>query len=382
MHTSKNLQIVTTTAAIAAASHSAIPNANALAKAPVVAIATRALAGQSHVAENPEHEWGEVVVLVGTSTAGKSTIISELLKQKPGMVEHGGDLAMVNIPLAYLKKEHPEDMAYLRRVIEPTKKDSSYSFDYILDYVCSGRKPNFKEGIPSEEQSRYESVIKKLQESVFKAIPPENINSLMMDEILIASKRGDPVVFDILNVNDVAQHALGMEHPSIKLALVYVPFQTLAERVIIRNNEAVAAHKFEDVRPGLFPLEQFTELFRPAKNPDDQVVQILTLREVDHAIDTVFESGLSFLKEHDPELLAGRDPQQEKAASRRKILEKFGFSEGDDPDKVVALTPSYKGYHTLINTAQKGKSKSEAAQDAVSQILSKKTAATETAKEN
>ena len=55
--------------------------------------------------------------------------------------------------------------------------------------------------------------------------------------------------------------------------------------------------------------------------------------------------------------------------SRSIILERLGFKEGDDLNKVVELAPNYKGYHILINTAQTNKPKSEAVKEAVNQIV-------------
>ncbi|HEV8052495.1 MAG TPA: hypothetical protein VGP47_08370, partial [Parachlamydiaceae bacterium] len=97
-------------------------------------LAKKALTEASHVANKPQHEWGEVFVLVGTSTAGKSSIIYELIKQNPEMVERGVDLAYVSIPFAYLNKHHPKEMAYLESMIEPTK-DEIGNTSYLVNYV-------------------------------------------------------------------------------------------------------------------------------------------------------------------------------------------------------------------------------------------------------
>ncbi|MBA3958128.1 MAG: hypothetical protein H0X51_07035 [Parachlamydiaceae bacterium] len=331
---------------------------------------------KSHVAKKPPPKWGEVVVLVGTSTAGKTSIISELVKQKPEMIERGIDSAWVGIPLNYLNKHHPEEMAFLEKVIEPAKDDIE-NYGYILSYVETGREPKFKTGVSVKEKDQYQEVVKKLYDSLCKGIPgdtPEkyaqSIITCMMDEIILESKQGRPIACDILQVNEVALETVKIKVPSVKFALVYVPFQTLAERVIKRNNKALSEGNFGDARPGVFPLEQFTKLFRPRNDSDldSEIVQKLTLGEVKHAIDTVFENSKTFLKSTNQSL----DELEKKTVHLRGIiLERFGFKEGDDPNKVVELTPSYKGYHMLINTARGDKSKSEVVQEAVKQILVK-----------
>lgn len=339
-------------------------------KASVDVVARDALDKESHVAERPKHEWGEVIVLIGTSTAGKSSIISELTKQKPGMVEYGLDLAYTNIPMAFLNTNHAEEMDFLRQVIEPRAEDIKDP-GRIVDYIARGKKPDYKADVSSEERNRCTEMIKKLNESLVKAVPGDDIIHLMMDQVMIDSKRGSPVVFDVLHVDQVAKHILIKEHPSIKIALVYVPFQDLAVRVIGRNDQAVKERDFNNARPGLFPLEQFTSIFRPKRDDKEEVVQKLTLKEVKLALDTVHESGEAFLEKHDPKEFVRLNRLQEEIDARGKILKELGFEEGDAPDKVVELTPQYKGYHILINNAQTDKPKTEALQTAVGQILFK-----------
>jgi hypothetical protein len=344
----------------------------------VTNVAVKVLAEEEHVAEKLPHEWGEVVVLVGTSTAGKTSIISELIKQKPEIIERGIDSAWVSIPLNYLNKNHSKEMAFLERMIEPTKDDIG-NYGYILSYIDPpGREPKFKKDVSVREKEQYQEVVKRLNDSLCEGIPGDtsekyahSIITCMMDEIILEAKQGRPIACDILQVNEVALETLKIQLPSVKFALVYVPFQTLAERVITRNNEAISEGNFGNARPGVFPLEQFTKLFRPRNESDldSEIVQKLTLGQVKHAIDTVFENSKTFLESHSPESLDRLE--KDTALSRSIILAKFGFKEGDDADKVVELTPSYKGYHMLINTAHGEKSKLEVVQEAVKQILVK-----------
>lgn len=341
-------------------------------------VAVNALPEKSPVADKPQHEWGKVVVLVGTSTAGKTSIISELLKHKPGMVERGFDLALTSVPLNYLNKHHSEDMAFLGSVIEPTKDDVGNS-SYLLSYIDPpGKEPNFKTGVSEKDKERYQEVVTRLCSILLEAIPGDtsekyahSIVTCMMDDVILESKSGHFVACDILEINEIALNTLKMQLPNVQFALVYVPFQTLAERVITRNNEAISSGDLGNARTGAFPLEQFAKLFRPRNDSDsdNEIVQRLTLGEVNHAIDTVFENSKAFLTLHNPK---GLDLlEKDTARIRSIILAKFGFEEGDDADKVVELTPSFKGYHMLISTAQGEKSKSEVVQDAIKQILYK-----------
>ena len=67
----------------------------------------------------------------------------------------------------------------------------------------------------------------------------------------------------------------------------------------------------------------------------------------------------------------GHDFEKEKIETKAKVLKKLGFQEGDSSETIVELTPRFKGYHILINTARTDKPKGEAVQESVSDILFK-----------
>jgi len=340
-------------------------------EATITKIADRSLEELHGEEKKVPHQWGEVIVLVGSSTAGKSSIIAELLKQKNDFIEDGGDLASVRIPWTFAQKNHSVELAFMRQVIQSSEKLEKDQWR-ILDYVFGNEKPIFKEGVTENEKTRFSELVEVVKQSIYKNIPPERgIDNFMMDEVLTKAKSGRPVVFDLLQVKDIFNHALGKEHPSLKIALVYCPFQTLAERVVRRNAEALKIDNFDDVRPRVFPLEQFSRLFRPKREENEIVVQRLSRKEAETAFDLAFEDGKIFMITHDPERLAGRDLDKEKIEKKAKILKKLGFAEGDAQDKVVEITPRFKGYQVLINTARIDKTKGEAVRESVTDILFK-----------
>lgn len=212
-----------------------------------------ALEEQLHVAEKPQHEWGDVIVLIGTSSAGKSSIISEVMQQKPGTIEHGVDLDCVNIPMAFLHENHPEEMEYFQRVIEPTEMEVNYP-GYIIDYITS-KEPTFKSDVSLEDKNAYGEIFKKVNESLLTEIPGDKLIPLMLDQVVTHSKQAKQVIFDTILINEVAQHILLNKHPSITYVLVYVPFQSLAERVVRRNDEAVREGDLNNLNFGFISLK-------------------------------------------------------------------------------------------------------------------------------
>lgn len=52
--------------------------------------------------------WGKAIALCGTSTAGKTSIIKNMLSIDPQMLERGIDLACQSLPIDYVKAHHKE----------------------------------------------------------------------------------------------------------------------------------------------------------------------------------------------------------------------------------------------------------------------------------
>ena len=59
---------------------------------------------------------GEIIVLLGTSTAGKTSIIKALKQIEPERIEHGIDLACRQSCLDYIEFVYPEDYRFLQSV--------------------------------------------------------------------------------------------------------------------------------------------------------------------------------------------------------------------------------------------------------------------------
>lgn len=309
----------------------------------------------------PSHQWGDVVILVGSSTAGKSSIIKELLRQKKDMVEQGIDLAALAIDLKYLQTNHAQEMAFLQSAVLHTEELEKTPF-LLLHYIFDGVTPLLRDGV---DPAQFRIVCQELKKSRAE-FPMPSLLTVLMDDVLAQAKSGRCLVFDLLEVQDIFNHAIS-KHPSLKIALVYCPFQTLAQRVVVRNAEAVQSKDPFNIRPGVFPLEQFAELFRPKQNAQDEVVQSLSRSQAEEAFDLLFDNGIAYEREHEPKALENRDLPKERQDKKAALLEKLGLNQ----QNVVELTPKFKGYHLLINTASTDKHKQEATQEAM-QILFKK----------
>ena len=89
------------------------------------------------------------------------------------------------------------------------------------------------------------------------------------------------------------------------------------------------------------------------------------------SFDLTFDSGKTFLEEHAQNRLKGRDLELEKNEKKAQILKELGFAKEDGYDKIVELTPRFKGYDISINTEFVNKSRTEAIKESVQNILFK-----------
>lgn len=111
--------------------------------------------------QNFHRSWnGNVVVLVGGSSAGKSTIINALKSLDRGMVEEGSDLTGANFIYEFMEKNHQqfgvtrEDWEHLHSVLVP-RNDNWHIHEAVgRDIGAKADAFDFKPGISLEDQVR------------------------------------------------------------------------------------------------------------------------------------------------------------------------------------------------------------------------------------
>jgi len=327
-----------------------------------------AASSSSSSGHEPIH--GEVVLLIGTSTAGKSSIISGLIQHESRFLETGVDQAGVRILLEFFEKHHPDEMQHFKEILDINEPG------LILDMIVGGLPPTFNNKATPSDKEQFSQEVQKMKATYDNYFPPDSdgpwamLENMMLDEVLLHAKSGTPVIFDALKTDSIATHVL-FRDPAVKpkIVLVYCPFQDLSARVINRNKEAVASGNPGDVRAGVFPLEQFAALFKPKESDDDPVIQTISKKDAEEAVGTLFDLSVQFQKDHSPIRLEGKDLLKERETKIQAILSKLGFEQDDPPDKVSELTPRFNGYNIIINTSAPGVSREESVQRSVEQIL-------------
>lgn len=290
------------------------------------------------------HWMGDIVVLVGTSTAGKTSIIKALRQMESDRFEDGVDLRCDAAFLEYFRKQCPDEVAMLEKVIDPLD---------IPKAVLSPDRP-WKKGISGSEKMNAESLIQRIKK-VLDSAPEEEIHALfqnmvpqMFDEAFERSRRGGSIIFDVLNVEALASHALmrNFDGP-MRMVLVYCPFYMLSSRMEKRNKEAEESGNLMNQRMGEFPLVQFSQIYAQ-KDKGQRALEVITRSQAIKSFDENFDKGTMSAKQAGRKLPPDEQILADKVKFRQFFLDDLGFTA--DLDKIEIAPRKQHLYHLLLNS--------------------------------
>jgi hypothetical protein len=278
---------------------------------------------------------GRVTALIGSSSVGKSSIIANMRAQQSDLLESGVDIENANMIYDHFKATCPIELDFLESVLI-TKPQRCHIHDAV-----AGKKFAFKDSVSEEDQLKAKKAAQVLMDCV-SSIPPclsaERFEFLILDRVMPLALSGKPCVFDILNAESVAKHAIG-RMPK-KIALIYCPLDVYVSRILHRNHKATLDDEPSELRVGIYPLEQMAQVFRPTANRDE-VIFSLSRKQLIANFNRLIEDWTARTP-------PGEDkPNYEENLA--KILEAFGFK---DPSIVkLSYTPCFKGYDAIIDTS-------------------------------
>lgn len=315
---------------------------------------------------------GKIFVLLGHSTAGKTSIIKQLRSEHSEWLESGcdinypsqdADLVRARAPTLYTRMVLAMDHVAIGRAIdndEPIWKTGiskevqedallaleearKMGFDgpsqdadevkrkepalyarmalalehrEIAYTIFGGKQPQWKPGITSEVQQDAERAIDeaKTKRATFRLYHPEH-ERIMEEEVIENAMQGKSVIFDPYDEKTfLARMVEKNNFAHLKMGLAYCPFPDLAARVAKRNADALATGQLYDYRNPLTPLLQFCDFYRPAR-PGETVLDTLHRDEVDQVFENAFKQQSDFLlkraQEHPSQLplLPVADPE-------------------------------------------------------------------------
>ncbi len=291
-------------------------------------------------------QWkGEVVLLVGTSTAGKTSIIQALKKLDPDVVEDGGDLRSYAISLSMAEKINPDEVEILKGALKE-QVDISKAID--------SKERNWKEGVAQEDKKGAEEAIKRIQ-TKWKSLSKEELEDLeapfrtlelkMITDAYNFSGRGGKIIFDLLNIDAFfKERILNSFDGPLKVVLAYCPFHVLSSRMEKRSREAAESGEFSNQRIGAFPLIQFSELYGEGQ----PVLERLTREEAIKSFDENFDKGVAAAE--GGSLPSPEEILQDKEKQRATFLQNLGFKPGVDTVEIAPKNQWF--YHAVLDTSR------------------------------
>jgi hypothetical protein len=305
---------------------------------------------------------GEVVILVGTSTAGKSSIIEAYKQKRPEVIEEGVDKTGRQMIIHQIRMQYPQELGLLEATLIPNNNI------VILDAIFEPQIPQrFKEMIPVMEKVEAIAAAKRIQQGLKIDFNPDEQESLLLEDVFSHSYAGKQTIFDVLQIDGIYQQCINKHfHLPIRLALVYCPFHVLCERMISRNVKANDPNNPQpgEKRVGTFPLFQYADLFGPKKNDTDIVLETLHRDTVvadfkkkfkeeienERTDPEKFAKWISTLREiHGSILSEDAVLQREEACYMSKLLNLLGFI--SEKVNTVEITPRKQIYHYLLDSS-------------------------------
>lgn len=274
---------------------------------------------------------GDVIVLVGTSSAGKSSIIKALRQIEPDRIEDGIDLRADARFLEYYKLKCPNEVTMLEKVMDPLD---------IPKAVASPER-TWKRALSEQEMADAERLIQHIQE-VEKSAPEaemqewfQNMEPQMFDDAFEHSRLGRSIIFDVANVDAIARHTLMRNFPGpMCVALVYCPFSALSSRMEVRNREAEESGHLMNRRVGELAFIQFSEIYT-RKAQDQPPLELITRSQAIKTFDDNFDKG---------------DRLGNKDTSRQTFLDNLGFTPNDN--KVNIAPRNQHLYHLFLHSGK------------------------------
>lgn len=277
---------------------------------------------------------GRVTVLIGTSSVGKSSIISAMRASDTDLQETGADLVGGDDTYNHFRKNCPNELAFLQSVLKP-KPNQNHIHDAVADGLF-----NFKDSVSESDRLKAKALAPILMDSL-KTLPKlsmEEFGFSVLDRAMQLSLGGKACVFDLITVDAIAKHALG-RMPK-KVALVYCPIDVYVSRIQNRNRKAIAEIEPGELRLGVFPLDQMAQVFRPVEGDSETVLFSITRQQLIGNFDKLFE---------DWKVLGKADVSDRYDEELAKVLKAFGFN--NPSIQSVDYTPRFKGYDAVIDTS-------------------------------
>ena len=166
---------------------------------------------------------GRITILLGTSTAGKTSIIQNMLRMKEGLVDHSLD-NMVSDRIGVMFKEFSLDL-----------------YNKLVKYVTPDRINGIIFGDSIEGPEELQSAIIQARAAKEKFLDGRNWRAIfneIYEDIITSSVEGKDVVFDTVMIEQLEDFLSKNFKAPIRIVLIFCPLLKLTQRMLHRNAEA------------------------------------------------------------------------------------------------------------------------------------------------
>lgn len=309
------------------------------------------------------------IVLVGTSTAGKTSLIKAVRHKQPHLFEAGIDKAIEQLVMKKIQSNCLDEWKMIQAKLKSYKNN--------LCLINAIFKPQisflYREDLLPEDKIEVVQAANKIRKTLNVTI--EEIEALLMKDIFNEYSRGRSIIFDVTRIEGVFMQCIANRLcMRLKIVLVYCPFHTLSERMKERNEKAEKNQDFDELRIGTFPFFQFAKLFGPKMDRNEIVLETLS-REVvvadfkthfDECVRNIrkdpfrFTDWLETLQNTYKEVHGEKDLiEKEESIQRENLLKSLGFK--SEEIKFVEITTRMKFYHHLVDNSQLSATKAASA---------------------
>jgi hypothetical protein len=257
---------------------------------------------------------GRITILLGTSTAGKTSIIKNMLNMKEGLVDHSLD-NMISDKIGVMFKEFDLELyTQLTKYVNPNRINGILFGDNVAG--------------PDELQN---AIIKA--RSVKDAFLAERdwraIFNDMYEDIIESSVAGKDVVFDTVIIQQLEDFMCKNFKAPIRIVLIFCPLINLTQRILQRNIEAEESGAILNKRH-INHFLQYSRLYCQRQNKSAPLLEEISKKDALQAIETF-----------------SNDSEQQ-----TKFLESLGLDEKTEKVEITSRWPHISDEY-VINSSRK-----------------------------
>lgn len=280
---------------------------------------------QKSISPTQKSEAGKVILIAGTSSSGKSSIINELQKI------YGNTYQVIKI----------DDFDFdALKTIEKQATEWGWNSekvklnDFMDEYVLKQTGRNI--GLPSE--LRTDAAIK-----IYKEIQDKNMHAFFQHVHDVAIKSKNVIVdtvFDYANFYDIFFDM--MHDQQIVKVLVYLPLEVIAQRVEARNKSG----KKEEERSVFQAVAQFPAFYKVQESNTEPIVDVIQSNGTKQLLKKVLDTDYHTFIQGDLPLDKITELKTEFDAFYQAFVERFKL----DTLKEIVLAPK-KSWDLIVNTS-------------------------------